>query len=368
VTDPAARRGLRLLATVVLATCGIGMSLVTGTASASPKSSTGVQRLVLYSVPVSDQYVNNEDDRARGQGNNPFGNYRGVGLATEKEHVGPLPGDEGLWAYHLYTSTSLKKRAGTAILVCQYNFAKNGFCDVSFQLTGGTIVGVGDFSALATKTFALAITGGTGIYRSATGTVEASSDNVVPTLAEIQNLSHVVPVLVLESQRLAFAVQLPKPRAGNAPSGLRQFAVYSAATLEQFIDNGDDEARGWAHNPFGLVDRSVQFAESEDKGGPYPGDAAYFSFGLYSAANLKTSVGSANFTCFYYFDKNAYCNGSYQLSGGTVLAGGAFLFDAKTFTLAVTGGTGSYIMMKGDIAASPSTVQSQLLTFALQPT
>ena len=162
--------------------------------------------MVVYSVRLDQQFVNNEDDRARGLGNNPFGNYRGVGIATEKEHVGPLPGDEGLYSYGLYSTTALKKRLGSAIFVCNYNFAKNGFCDVSYQLIW-SVIGVGQFSSMVeTKEFTLVITGGTGIYRGVKGTIEASTDNVEPTVGQIQIVSHQVPVLQLESQRLAFVI------------------------------------------------------------------------------------------------------------------------------------------------------------------
>jgi hypothetical protein len=344
-------------------------------AAGSPTPVERGQRFVLYSVVASQQFVNNEDDRARGLGINPFCNYRGTGIATEDEHVGPLPGDEGLYSYSLYTSTTLRKRAGSSIFVCNYNFAKNGFCDVSLQLNGGSLIGVGEFNSMATKTFTLAITGGTGMYRGVKGDIEASEDSIKPTVAQVQVLSHEVPALQLESQRLSFMIRRTAPpvakatpSASKAPSRPRQFVVYSVTKQEQFIDNGDDEARGWTANPFGLRDRSQEFAENEDKGGPYPGDSALFTFDLYTAPDLKTKAGSAVFTCFYYFGKDAFCDATYQLRGGTLFGGNAFGFDATTFAIAITSGTSKYLGMAGDVQQSPSGKQTERLSFTIQPT
>jgi hypothetical protein len=42
-------------------------------ASASPRSAP--TRLTLYSVASAEQFLNHMDDRQRGHGNNPFGNF-----------------------------------------------------------------------------------------------------------------------------------------------------------------------------------------------------------------------------------------------------------------------------------------------------
>lgn len=367
VKRAARSRRLFVVAIGAVAAC-FGLGHVSNSAAATQAS----RSLVFYTVVGSQQFVNNEDDRARGQGNNPFGNYRGTGLATTDEHVGPLPGDEGLYNYRLYANTSVKKQVGTALLVCQYNFGKNGLCDVSYQLDGGSLVGVGEFNALTKQQFSLAITGGTGIYAGYKGTVEASHDNIIPTLGQIQIVSHTVPALVLESQRLSFtlhrAASLPAPAASKPAAGsANQFSVYAVTEQEQFIDNADDEARGWIANPFGLVDRSVEFAESEDHGGPYPGDAALFSINLYTAPDLKSSAGSAVLTCFYAFNQNAFCDATYQLKAGLLIGGNEVGFNAKSFALAITGGTGKYLTMTGDVMSVLGAKQVQRLDFALQP-
>jgi hypothetical protein len=369
-TTVRAPRPLALIAFVV----GLVSVILAGGASAVSAHAAAAKTFVVYSVPTSQQFVNNADDRARGQGINPFGNYRGTGIATQDEHVGPLPGDEGLYAYNLFPTSAVKAKtqAGGAIFVCNYNFAKDGFCSVAFQLNGGSLIAVGDYSALVKHRFALAVTGGTGIYRGVTGSIEATSDNVVPSVSEIQVLSHEVPSLQLESQRLSFTIlpsgsgAIPTSPTAAMP-GSEQLTVYSLATQEQFVDNGDDEARGWTANPFGLRDRAQEFAENEDKGGPYPGDAALFAFKLFSDEKLTMAVGTASFSCFYYFAKDAFCDSNYQLPGGSLVGSNAFAFNATTFSLAITGGTGKYAIATGDVGAQESSDQAERLTFTIHP-
>ena len=139
----------------------------------SLKASSRGQDLVLYSVPSQQQYLNNADDRARGEGNNPFGNFRDASATATHPTGAPYPGDEVFFKFNVFTSGSLNKSAGSATLSCQYNFNKNAFCDGYYELDGGTLFGAGplDFSS---STFALAITGGTGKYLYMTGGIQGS--------------------------------------------------------------------------------------------------------------------------------------------------------------------------------------------------
>jgi hypothetical protein len=122
---------------------------------------------------MQEQFVNNADDRTRGIGNNPFGNFNDSAPVT-KTGSGPFPGDEALFSFNLYTNVDRKTKAGSAIFRCYYNFSKNAFCDVSFQLTGkGTLTAVGAFNFNATQ-FNLAVTGGYGGYANARGVVAES--------------------------------------------------------------------------------------------------------------------------------------------------------------------------------------------------
>jgi hypothetical protein len=151
----------------------------------------------------------------------------------------------------------------------------------------------------------------------------------------------------------------------NAAATVHQsFILYSVTKEEQFLDHSDDRARGKGNNPFGNF-KDSKTTTKEAGNGPFPGDNAVFSFGLYTDTALKTSVGSAIFTCTYNFNKHAFCDASYQLNGGVLLGAGAFDFNAGTFAIAVTGGTGKYASATGDISATPSGTHAQRLAFVL---
>jgi hypothetical protein len=141
--------------------------------------------------------------------------------------------------------------------------------------------------------------------------------------------------------------------------------LYSSPTHEAFVANADDEVRGDVSNPFGThISREASgLANLDEKQGPFPGDEALFTFSIYASGKLQQNVGSAAFTCQYYFDKNAFCDVSFQLSGGSLIAAGAFNFNAKRFALAITGGYGKYSGASGDVEASPSGKFAQRLSF-----
>jgi hypothetical protein len=167
------RASRRLAGLLGLAACAACVALLTaGPGSAEARAAS--QKLTLYSVAEQEQFVNNEDDRARGEGQSPFGNFSDVTpiVAPVK---GPFPGDEALFSFNIYKTTALNARAGSAIFTCQYNFGANAFCDVSFQLNnGGTLIADGAFNFDAAN-FTLAITGGYGTYSNvSTGLVEVS--------------------------------------------------------------------------------------------------------------------------------------------------------------------------------------------------
>jgi hypothetical protein len=173
----------------------------------------------------------------------------------------------------------------------------------------------------------------------------------------------VSPVVVLAVTALA-AVSLFTAGSAAASTGQQKFTIYSVATQEQFMNMSDDRARGKGNTPFGnFKDTSTPTKESGV--GPFPGDIALFGFALFTNSDLKTSAGSGVFTCQYNFNQNAFCDVSYQLSGGTLICAGAFNFNAKTFTLSIKGGTGKYVGMKGNIAALPAVNHAQRLNFVL---
>jgi hypothetical protein len=159
--------------------------------------------------------------------------------------------------------------------------------------------------------------------------------------------------------------------ASSAPkktAALQTFTVYSIPTHEAFVANADDEVRGDVSNPFGthISRKASGLANLDEKQGPFPGDEALFSFNVFKTGSLETSVGSAVFTCQYYFDKNAFCDVSFQMNGGTLMGAGAFNFNASKFALAITGGYGKYSGATGDVQATPSGKLAQRLNFTLK--
>jgi hypothetical protein len=148
-----------------------------------------------------------------------------------------------------------------------------------------------------------------------------------------------------------------------APTPPRQLTLYTLPLAQQFIDNNDDEARGDVNDPWGAHDTAASNRIDEHTDGPYPGDETLFDFGVYGSGGLTHRVGSAVYTCQYYFAKNGFCDAEYQLAGGTVIAAGTVNFDAKSFALAVTGGDGTYDNVNGDVEVTPVGKQAQRLSF-----
>ncbi len=158
------------------------------------------------------------------------------------------------------------------------------------------------------------------------------------------------------------SVALGSRASGNSAE---RFTLYSRAEDEQYINNQDDRARGKGNNPFGNY-RDTSPAQQKSPNGPFPGDEAIFSFNLYSNPSLKTRDGIAVLTCTYDVNKNALCDEVFRLkTGKTLLAEGSFAFDAKTFTLVVTGGYDGYPGNKGTVTESPSTNHAERLGFKL---
>jgi hypothetical protein len=163
---------------------------------------------------------------------------------------------------------------------------------------------------------------------------------------------------------LTLAVACSLSATADAGSGAKRLVIYSVAKQEQYVNNADDRARGQGHNPFGNYKDAAPVIKSPT--GPFPGDEAIFAFALFADAGLKKKAGSAVFLCYYNFGKNAYCDASFHLANGaTLMASGAFNFDAPKFTLAVTGGYGSFAGRTGVVEERPAPNHSQRLVFLL---
>ena len=137
---------------------------------------------------------------------------------------------------------------------------------------------------------------------------------------------------------------------------------YSLPTHENFVDNNDDEARGDVNNPFGYHHTQAA-ANKESAKGPFPGDEALFSFNLYGQPTLNAQSGGAIYTCQYAFAKNAFCDATFKLKNGTLIAAGAFNFNSPNFAMTVTDGTGAYNGLSGDVQLTPQGAHAQHLVF-----
>ena len=85
----------------------VGAALIVVATAASPaKAAARAQRsFVLYSVTKEEQFLDHADDRARGKGNNPFGNFKESKAVVKEPGNGPFPGDNAVFAFGLYSST-----------------------------------------------------------------------------------------------------------------------------------------------------------------------------------------------------------------------------------------------------------------------
>jgi len=315
----------------------VALAAGAGPAGASTRK-VASQQLTVYSVAAVEQFLNHADDRQRGYGNNPFGNFQAPTATTKESNGGPFPGDQALFQFTLYTAPDRKTTVGSAVFLCNYNFKHHGFCDGIYRLDAGSLLVKGALNFDA-KTFSLVVTGGTGKYRSLTGNLTSTPSAKL-------------------SQRVAFVLDpIPAQQA-------RTLTFASVPTSEQFLNHADDRQRGYGNNPFGGF-LQAKATTSEKNNGPFPGDQALFEFNIYSGKDLNRLAGSAVFTCNYGFNRIGFCDALYQLSGGTLVAEGALDFNAKTFSLVVTGGTGKYQLAAGQVAASPSTKGSQRIAIGL---
>lgn len=352
-------RRLRFCLPPLALAAALAAGVATSAGHAAPTASG--RTLTLYALVAKEQFVDNRDDRQRGLGTNPFGQSAGTGTATTNERGrGPLPGDEAMFEYALYRTADLRQRAGTGLLVCEYGFGKLGLCHASYRVGGDLLVGFGSIPALTTASFGVSITGGTGGYRGVKGTLLAVHDRS-PRVPGNERVSHNVPALLLETQKLTLSLA---PAAPSAAAGTR--TLYSLAKQEQFIDNGDDERLGWSINPWGMRDPEVEASRTTSPDGPFPGDEALFRFAVHARAGLGDSASRAVYTCEYAFGRTGLCTGSYRFDSGTLFVEGAFGFAAKRYVLAVVGGTGTYVGATGELSSGPGPKGAQRILLTLR--
>jgi hypothetical protein len=163
-----------LLAPVVLLATALPVAVASGSAQA-------MQKLTVFAVPSTVQFMNHADDRLRGMSTNPFKLKAQAVIfkANGKEKGnGPFAGDDILYAFNLFADAKRSQPAGTAMFTCYYGFGKRATCDSYFDLTKGLLLASGQVQFGATH-FTLGVTGGTHAYLGALGQLSSmpAADN-----------------------------------------------------------------------------------------------------------------------------------------------------------------------------------------------
>ena len=93
-------------------------------ATRSAAAAKGAQEFTLYSVATQRQTVNQADGRARGEGNNPFGNYASAGATppTDEKIFGPFPTDWGEYALTFIQARTARAAPGRRYSCVSSNF------------------------------------------------------------------------------------------------------------------------------------------------------------------------------------------------------------------------------------------------------
>ena len=144
--------------------------------------------------------------------------------------------------------------------------------------------------------------------------------------------------------------------ASGASQASQTITVFAAPATVQFMNHADDRLRGMSTNPFKLKQETVILGQGgkERGNGPFAGDDILYGFKLYADANRKKRIGAAMFTCYYQFAKRATCDSYFDLGKGLLLASGQVRFGQTKFTLALIGGTHSYLGALGQVSSTPA--------------
>jgi len=137
---------------------------------------SGGSGLVLYSDAKRARFLDNSDDRISGRttpadpgtaaivqslSGGPF-HLIHAASATRPVSDGPLPGDQALVSFNVFTTAELQRTVGSAVLTCRYAFDGNAYCDGALDLEDGVrLTATGTLNAAADH-FTLAVTSGQG--------------------------------------------------------------------------------------------------------------------------------------------------------------------------------------------------------------
>ena len=141
----------------------------------------------------------------------------------------------------------------------------------------------------------------------------------------------------------------------------RTFTVYSVATGVQYINTEDDRVRGRANNPLDPAAQKLHPGTTTKGRGPFAGDVAIYALTLYRDPTLKRTAGSGVYTCFFNYDQHAFCKAYFKLKArGTLVASGPIDFKASKFAIVVTGGTNTYLGVRGELKAAAGQSHSKV--------
>ncbi len=146
----------------------------------APASTQG-RSLVVYAKPTRAQFINHNDDRARGDITNPFNpDSPPTPPNANSAKKGARAGDTALFSFKLYSDPGLKRHVGNAIYSCTFNFAQEAICEAIFTLNGGTMIALGP-AKLDSSNIVLPVIGGTGRYAGAHGQLTSRSSGTKNT-------------------------------------------------------------------------------------------------------------------------------------------------------------------------------------------
>jgi len=144
----------------------------TKAASAASQSS---QKLTVYAVPATVQFMNHADDRLRGMSTNPFKLKQEaviLGKNGNEKGNGPFPGDDILYGFKLFANPNKTTPMGAAMFTCYYLFVKRATCDSYFDLGQGLLLASGQVKFGGIR-FTLGVIGGTRAYLGTLGQVSS---------------------------------------------------------------------------------------------------------------------------------------------------------------------------------------------------
>ena len=109
-----------LFAAIVLLATALAVPAASGASQAS-------QKLTVYAVPTTVQFMNHADDRLRGMSTNPFklkSDAVIIGANGKEKGYGPFPGDDILYGFKIFSDAKRTKPIGTAMFTCYFQFAE----------------------------------------------------------------------------------------------------------------------------------------------------------------------------------------------------------------------------------------------------